>query len=312
MTLIINQAYANALERIDQDTIVNLGEKILAQVEALKQTLAASRDYLMGQIQTPSGALVTKGEHVTDYYTSVLEGVYVSPVVLWSLDTWNTAGHSTEGLVGEIFTEEMYQQVQPQTWFWERGWGLLDHPSHRSPERPNAMVFLECRVIKPLVVHRPGHGSYNGVVMYDLQFAVIKDFEAALYEETLPYITMTVNLVGNPIVAGDIYPYCFFLDQKVVHRQPVSVNRAAARRLSSKKVDVSRVKEVVLRRLVRRETKDSTGHEYTHQWIVSGHTRKQWYPSTQTHKFIFIDPYIKGPEGAPMLPFRGTLYRARR
>ncbi len=41
--------------------------------------------------------------------------------------------------------------------------------------------------------------------------------------------------------------------------------------------------------------------DWKHQWLVRGHHRAQWYPSTQTHKVIWIAPYVKGPEDAPML-----------
>jgi hypothetical protein len=45
----------------------------------------------------------------------------------------------------------------------------------------------------------------------------------------------------------------------------------------------------------------ATGREYRHQWIVSGHWRKQWYPSIEDHRPIWISPHIKGPDGAPLL-----------
>jgi hypothetical protein len=40
--------------------------------------------------------------------------------------------------------------------------------------------------------------------------------------------------------------------------------------------------------------------DWKHRWLVSGHHRAQWCPSTQDHKLIWIAPYIKGPEDAPM------------
>lgn len=43
------------------------------------------------------------------------------------------------------------------------------------------------------------------------------------------------------------------------------------------------------------------GRDYRHQWVVRGHWRNQWYRSVETHRPIWIDPHIKGPEGAPML-----------
>ena len=40
--------------------------------------------------------------------------------------------------------------------------------------------------------------------------------------------------------------------------------------------------------------------EWKCRWLVQCHQRAQWYPSTQSHKIIWIAPYIKGPEGVPL------------
>lgn len=39
---------------------------------------------------------------------------------------------------------------------------------------------------------------------------------------------------------------------------------------------------------------------WQHRWLVGGHYRNQWYPSAESHQVIWIAPYLKGPEGAPM------------
>lgn len=40
--------------------------------------------------------------------------------------------------------------------------------------------------------------------------------------------------------------------------------------------------------------------EWSCQWWVSGHWRRQWYPSSQKHKPVWIAPYIKGPPDRPL------------
>lgn len=47
--------------------------------------------------------------------------------------------------------------------------------------------------------------------------------------------------------------------------------------------------------------KDGSGRAYRHRWIVHGHWRNHWYPSRQTHRPIWIDQHVKGPDGAPIL-----------
>lgn len=46
---------------------------------------------------------------------------------------------------------------------------------------------------------------------------------------------------------------------------------------------------------------DAEPRAWKHRWWVAAHYRRQWYPSRQTHDVIWIAPYLKGPEGAPLL-----------
>jgi hypothetical protein len=42
--------------------------------------------------------------------------------------------------------------------------------------------------------------------------------------------------------------------------------------------------------------------QWHHQWIVRGHWRNQAYgPERKLHRPVWISPFVKGPEGAPML-----------
>jgi hypothetical protein len=48
---------------------------------------------------------------------------------------------------------------------------------------------------------------------------------------------------------------------------------------------------------------------YRNRWVVRGHHRAQWYPASQAHRVIWIAPYIKGPDGAPL---KASTYRVIR
>lgn len=49
-------------------------------------------------------------------------------------------------------------------------------------------------------------------------------------------------------------------------------------------------------------TSDQANHKgRQHRWVVRGHYRAQWYPSESAHHVIWITPYLKGPDGAPMI-----------
>lgn len=49
------------------------------------------------------------------------------------------------------------------------------------------------------------------------------------------------------------------------------------------------------------ETGTGEGRTYRHRWVVSGHWRNAWRPSVGEHRKTWIEAYVKGPDGAPML-----------
>jgi hypothetical protein len=49
------------------------------------------------------------------------------------------------------------------------------------------------------------------------------------------------------------------------------------------------------------EDRPPSGKKYRHRWIVRMHKVRQWYPGQGTHKVIWRGPYVKGPDGAPLL-----------
>lgn len=65
---------------------------------------------------------------------------------------------------------------------------------------------------------------------------------------------------------------------------PVSLNVVALR---------SSVREAV-------EVEHGEGPHWKQRWLVRGHYRAQWFPSLKAHKVIWIAPYLKGPDGAPL------------
>jgi hypothetical protein len=108
-----------------------------------------------------------------------------------------------------------------------------------------------------------------------------------------------------------------FLNSPFVEVQQRPLDRATRRRLVATGRSGHPVSHdvyfVVLRRKSPRtpppETPTGTGRTYSVQWIVSGHIRNQWYPSEQRHKLIWIAPYTKGPQGAPL---KTTTYKVAR
>ena len=65
------------------------------------------------------------------------------------------------------------------------------------------------------------------------------------------------------------------------------------------------IKEVVVFTLRRAKHPKYEGPErevqWSHRWVVQGHWRQQWYPSEQVHRQVWVAPYIKGPDGKPLI-----------
>lgn len=47
---------------------------------------------------------------------------------------------------------------------------------------------------------------------------------------------------------------------------------------------------------------------YSHRFLVSGHWRNQWFPSTNTHRQVWISPYVKGPDDKPLKTPAGRVF----
>lgn len=154
----------------------------------------------------------------------------------------------------------------------------------------------------------------RGTGMEVLQFGAMEDTETG---EAVPAV------LGGTLRYGAVYPDDFegdwrnlatgvlmmfaFLASPFIPKQQMRASRAArreAKRNGFPERPEDLVTFIVLRRPEkRRHPSDESPNqtEWKHRWLVSGHLRAQWYPSEQAHRLIWIAPYLKGPEDAPML-----------
>lgn len=88
--------------------------------------------------------------------------------------------------------------------------------------------------------------------------------------------------------------------QQISESSDERMDRKSARRLSRLGRESSTVKVVSLKR---RESHhgDGTSVDWTHRWVVNGHWRRQWLPSAQKHRQVFIASYVKGPDDKPLV-----------
>lgn len=105
-----------------------------------------------------------------------------------------------------------------------------------------------------------------------------------------------------------------WLNQRIlVSSEGETVGRNARKRALRLALDPT-VRVVHLRAADQRHAVEATGegHEYHCRWIVRGHWRNQFYPSQGLHMPKWIEPFVKGPAGAPLKQPAQTIFSVDR
>jgi len=168
-----------------------------------------------------------------------------------------------------------------------------------------------------LSIHENGKILIVGITLDDLgrirfnaEFSFPIDTSLQAY---IDFLTEDLYLKDNPTnhqISGyektkkEVIEICkFYLcllswrEQKLINSIETPIERHVRKRIKSHRMYY----EVIIRPLEPRDKQFQYEESpYTCRWIVSGHFRRQFYPSTNSHKLIFISPYIKGPDDAPM------------
>ena len=82
-----------------------------------------------------------------------------------------------------------------------------------------------------------------------------------------------------------------------------------------KRNEANKIQIVYLRRREQHPTlRDGSSNpvDWSCQWLVQGHWRNQYHPSDQSHKPMFIQSYVKGPEDKPFKTPRERIFAAVR
>lgn len=114
--------------------------------------------------------------------------------------------------------------------------------------------------------------------------------------------------VWNALMASEL-----FLSQRVLIHEAAHVERHARKR-AERQGFPAEIHVVKLRQVIKQHEQQSTKDaiEWACRWMVRGHWRQQWHPSTGKHETMWIMPYVKGPEGMPFkspLPTVGSVMR---
>jgi hypothetical protein len=93
-----------------------------------------------------------------------------------------------------------------------------------------------------------------------------------------------------------------WLSQRILRSDETPLNRHVRRRAAKVLEHNASVNVIALRAYEssRTHTSEHREVEWSHRWIVSGHWRKQYHPSTAESVPTWIVPHIKGPEDKPL------------
>jgi hypothetical protein len=97
---------------------------------------------------------------------------------------------------------------------------------------------------------------------------------------------------------------CLFrlIAQTITVHEEMRPARPWRRRMKKAAMPERNLTVVRLRRPRRPPDEDSEKRhvDWSVRWVVSGHWRNQWFPAKGEHRQMWISPYVKGPEDAPL------------
>ena len=157
-----------------------------------------------------------------------------------------------------------------------------------------------------------GCWSYFMLMNGDKLIDRIKQFEHIAMAEGGSYIANRTSDMMHEI--RWVYSAFYLMAQRLSVFHEHRTDRATRRRGARQKMVVPPLIRVVsLRRMEEdRKKEKSINVDWQWQWEVRGHWRNQFYQSTGEYKQIFIEAYIKGPEGKPLKPPGHKLFAAVR
>lgn len=118
-----------------------------------------------------------------------------------------------------------------------------------------------------------------------------------------------INIGLNPLNDGlpekaedaSLWATWILMQQSLVVSENATPERPERKRCMRAQVQPQYV-IVRLRRIEQRgEQEEDSAVNWSHRWLVGGHWRQQYYPSRGGNSPIWINPYVKGPEGKPLV-----------
>lgn len=287
------------------------GKEILNHVNSWKDALYVAFDKCGLEILSHSAPLfypqidVTESVDIFTSHSSFLKyAVERGQFVYWDASLFSAAACGAP----QMFAGRRFPALSPPCQVW-----ILDDSatvySYISPERSSNLIL--CAVIlatDPKYIFTASVYKPNSDEDYSVQDLRVNIYSSHLETESdstiqphteWAYICGAIEFVTQPFV------------------ESASLDRVASfsgAHHNQKRNDAKKIQIVYLRRREQHPTINGQPNpvDWSCQWLVQGHWRSQFHPSDKTHKPIFIQSYVKGPEDKPFKASAQRIYAAVR
>jgi len=232
----------------------------------------------------------------------------VADVVCWDGDIWNAATQNCRAAFEGYELTRGDCDIPPQLWFLPGAGGDTLAPSLAIGADHGLVAMLVHCFTK---ADEPEHASADGIG------------RSLIFNRRDQPLLPVIRHMGIWWVDGvrhswqqdenyDILAALRFMQMGFVGVERVVLPRHLRRQAElGRRPPLPEIKTVTLRRAAREERAkvgESEPREWSCQWIVGAHWRKQWLPSKGTHEPRYIQPYLKGDPEKPLRQPKGPVY----
>lgn len=240
-------------------------------------------------------------------------------LVIWRKEMWDASQSGLDIFTDYVPTLEFLNTIHPQLWFLEDSgqdytintgldFGLKEDMFVSFLLIAPARISNTPETDEEFIFHGESATGSKGMICGIC-------FTKADVKPGDPYPLPEWRFVSVPVdgekIPWDSRPFIAaieFMKLEIISKERIQPPRHIRRQAERAKKKLPSVHTIYLRRTKAAkpnpkdtpEDIDRKRREYSVQFLVGGHWRNQWYDSLQTHKRIYIAPYMKGDASLPL------------
>jgi hypothetical protein len=242
--------------------------------------------------------------------------------ILSQADTYYISKEIADVLVGSFDTlpNSPLGDIRPSSPF---GWALFERPVVCPVETPHGETWqVQGLAWGPIPIGYDGSGSALNICIF------VHDYHHTRPLWDMPCVSMTVwpwidgwdhwesdndpdsaNHKLSDWISKLTFSFFAFIRQECVSIQHQSASRPIRRHLPPSYSAEPVIKIIQLRRRSPATNGlEPQSRDYSCRWLVRGHWRNQFYPSSKSHRPRFIPAYVKGPDDKPLKSTKSSIF----